>query len=196
MATKGPRAIGYIRRSSRANLEPGMSWELQVNAIHALAARYGVEDLELLWDWGKSGGAEKRHLRAGWAELHGRLEAGTVELIFGYAADRMARSLLDLLTFYRACEAAGAKVVYHDGGEQDFRICDMYRDVQPGAAGWTGAIHGRCRRTARRPTISPAWRQDRSVGERRGRVNLAIAGGDSPVSACLIWSGREDLRPR
>ena len=75
MATNGPRAIGYIRRSSRVNLEPGMSWELQVNAIHALAARYGVADLELLWDWGKSGGAEKRHLRAGWAELHRRLEA-------------------------------------------------------------------------------------------------------------------------
>jgi DNA invertase Pin-like site-specific DNA recombinase len=172
MATNGPRAIGYIRRSSRVNLEPGMSWELQVNAIHALAARYGVEDLELLWDWGKSGGAEKRHLRAGWAELHHRLETGSVQLIFGYAADRMARSLLDLLTFYRACEAAGAKVVYHDGGEQDFRTPEGKLRLQ---------VMGSVAEFQRAQTVEKAkamHRIRRARGERVGRAPYGSREGD------------------
>lgn len=48
MATNGRRAIGYIRRSSRVNMDQGMSRELQENAVGELAARYGVDDLELL----------------------------------------------------------------------------------------------------------------------------------------------------
>jgi hypothetical protein len=69
MATNAPRAIGYIRRSSRIDMDPGMSWALQEGAVRTLAARYGVEDLELLSDWGKSGGYAKRHLRPGWLDL-------------------------------------------------------------------------------------------------------------------------------
>jgi DNA invertase Pin-like site-specific DNA recombinase len=174
MATNGQKAIGYIRRSSRVNMEPGMSWELQVNAIHALAARYGVEDLELLWDWGKSGGAEKQHLRAGWAELHRRLEAGSVQLVFGYAADRMARSLLDLLTFYRACDKAGAKVVYHDGGEQDFRTPEGKLRLQ---------VMGSVAEFQRAQSVEKAkamHRIRRARGERVGRAPYGSREGDRP----------------
>lgn len=170
MATNGRRAIGYIRRSSRVNMDQGMSRELQENAVGELAARYGVDDLELLWDWGKSGGEGKRHLRPGWLELHRRMEAGGVSIAFGYAADRMARSLLDLLTFYRACEQAGTKVVYHDGGEQDFRTPEGALRLQ---------IMGSIAEFQRAQTVEKAMhRIRRERGERVGRAPYGSRPGD------------------
>jgi DNA invertase Pin-like site-specific DNA recombinase len=145
-----------------------------VNAIRELAARYGVADLDLLWDWGKSGGEGKGHLRPGWQELHSRLDAGTVNIVFGYAADRMARSLLDLLTFYRACEKVGAKVVYHDGGEQDFRTPEGKLRLQ---------VMGGVAEFQRAQTVEKAkamHRIRRERGERVGRAPYGTRDGDRP----------------
>ena len=181
MATNGRRAIGYIRRSNRVDPEHGMSWELQENAVRALAARYGVDDLELLSDWGKSGGEGKAHLRTGWIELRRRIEAGGVNLVFGYAADRMARSLMDLLTFYRTCDAAGVKVVYHDGGEQDFRTPEGRLRLQ---------IMGSIAEFQRAQTVEKlveSHRIRRERGERVGRAPYGSKPGEDPALVVVAY---------
>lgn len=165
-------AVGYLRRSSRVNADPGMSWDLQENAVRTLAARYGVDDLELLWDWGRSGGEGKAHLRPGWNDLHRRLETGKVGMVFGYAADRMARSLVDLLSFYRACDGAGAKVIYHDGGEQDFRSPEGKLRLE--IMGSIGAFQ----RNQTVAKMKEMHRIRRERGERVGRAPYGTRDGD------------------
>ena len=182
VATNGRGAIGYIRRSSRVG-DGGMSAEMQEAAVREMAARYGIADLELVTDWGRSGAEDKRHLRAGWVELHRRIGAGTVSIVFGYAADRMGRSLLDLLTFYRACEKAGTKVVYHDGGEQDFRTPEGALRLQI-----MGSI-AEYQRAQATEKMKAAHRIRRERGERVGRLPYGSAPGQDP--ALVIATYRE-----
>lgn len=115
-------AIGYLRRSRVDARKPGaISHQQQREAIERLAAVNGDDPAALAWieDWGKSGRAEKQHLRDGFARLTEMVAAGEASVIYSYSANRLARSLETLARLAKTCEAAGVPIRCADGYSPD-----------------------------------------------------------------------------
>src|SRR4051794_11801924 len=110
--------IGYLRRSRVDTRKPGaMSHQQQREAIERIAAANGEDTNTLVWieDWGKSGRAEKQHLRDGFGRLTEMVANGEATVIYSYSANRLARSLETLAKLAKACEAAGVPIRCADG---------------------------------------------------------------------------------
>lgn len=115
-------AIAYLRRSRVDTRRPGdISHEQQLDAIRALATRHGDDPDQLLVieDWGRSGRAEKQHLRAGFARLEELVKTGEATAIYAYSASRLARSLEALARLAEACQAARVPIRCADGYSPD-----------------------------------------------------------------------------
>jgi DNA invertase Pin-like site-specific DNA recombinase len=115
-------AIGYIRRSRVDTRKPGaLSHQQQREAIERLAAVHGDDPATIEWieDWGKSGRAEKQHLREGFARLEELVESGGATVIYSYSANRLARSLETLARLAKKCERAGVPIRCADGYSPD-----------------------------------------------------------------------------
>jgi site-specific DNA recombinase len=126
--------LAYLRRSRVDTRRPGdVSHEQQLTAIRALAAKHGDDNDELviIEDWGRSGRAEKQHLRAGFARLEDMVRSGEATAIYAYSTNRLARSLETLTRLAKLCAGIdpktgkpieGAKLVpirVHDGQSPD-----------------------------------------------------------------------------
>jgi DNA invertase Pin-like site-specific DNA recombinase len=115
-------AAAYLRRSRvDTRREGAISHEQQLAAIRSLAERHGDDPdaLQLIEDWGKSGRAEKQHLRTGFAQLEAMVADGSVSVIYAYSANRLARSLEALSRLAKACEAASVPIRCADGYSPD-----------------------------------------------------------------------------
>jgi DNA invertase Pin-like site-specific DNA recombinase len=109
-------AIGYARQSRRADLDVALSYETQVAAIRRLA---GTDDVEILSDLGRSGGAGKEKLRPGYQTLLAKLEAGELTEIFALNLSRLARSVPELHRIMDLAKAHKCKVTTSKEGTLD-----------------------------------------------------------------------------
>lgn len=104
-------ALGYLRRSKVTNDSPGaVSAADQEAAIQRMAG----EDVDLIVDWGMSGG--KRN-RPGWLRLREAVRAGQVKTVYSYDFSRLGRDLAETLDFLKFCEDHGTSVLTAKDGE-------------------------------------------------------------------------------
>jgi DNA invertase Pin-like site-specific DNA recombinase len=115
-------AVAYLRRSRVDTRRDGaMSHEQQLSAVRGLAQAHGDDPdaLVIVEDWGKSGRAEKQHLRTGFARLEAMVAGGEATAIYAYSANRLARSLEALARLAKLCEANGVPIRCADGYSPD-----------------------------------------------------------------------------
>ena len=115
-------AVAYLRRSRvDARRTGAISYEQQMTAVRRLAEQHGDDPdaLVVIEDWGKSGRAEKQHLRGGFARLEEMVRDGTATAVYAYSANRLARSLEALAKLAKACEAAKVPIRCADGYSPD-----------------------------------------------------------------------------
>lgn len=114
------KPVGYIRRSRVDTRSPGaMSHQQQREAIERLAANHNDTDLTWIEDWGKSGRAEKQHLRVGFAHLEAMVEGGEASAVYAYSASRLARSLEALARLAKIAGDHGVPIRCADGYSPD-----------------------------------------------------------------------------
>jgi hypothetical protein len=76
-------ALAYLRRSRVDDAHLGAaSHDAQLAAVRDLAYRHGCDELEILEDWRRSGGAGKEHLHPGHQQLGEAIDGGTVRDVF------------------------------------------------------------------------------------------------------------------
>jgi DNA invertase Pin-like site-specific DNA recombinase len=157
-------AIAYLRRSRVDARKPGtMSHEQQLAAVHDLAKRHGDTIDDILEDWGKSGRAEKQHLRAGFTELVRRIEAGEVSAVYSYSMSRLARSMETMAKLNELCRKRGIPIRCADGYSPDvstatgLMVANILGSVNEWQANWTKerAVEGIAIRRARGERLGP-----------------------------------------
>jgi DNA invertase Pin-like site-specific DNA recombinase len=113
--------VAYIRKSVVHKGARTISWEMQEADVRALAAKHGDEaSLVVLSDWGKSGRGDKTHLRQGYRELVGRIEADQVSAVYAYSLSRISRSLMEYARLAKLCEDHDVRVRLAKEGELEF----------------------------------------------------------------------------
>lgn len=91
--------LGYLRKSRITVASPGaVSAADQEAAIRRMAG----ESVELLIDWGMSGGKRDR---PGWVRLRAAVASGQVGVVYSYDFSRLGRDLPETLDFLKLCEA-------------------------------------------------------------------------------------------
>ena len=97
-------AYAYLRKSSVHDPSRELSYEMQENAVRALAKRHGDigKSLTVLSDWDKSGrlGRDKR---PGYATLLDAIESGRCSALYSYSQSRLSRSMPELARLIRDC---------------------------------------------------------------------------------------------
>lgn len=115
------RATGYVRQSRRADLDVALSYDSQVAAIGRLAERDGLDPaaVTIHSDMGRSGGAGKEHLRAGYLAVVSSIEAGAVDTVYALSLTRLARSTTELYRLMRLAEERKVRLVFAKEGIMD-----------------------------------------------------------------------------
>jgi DNA invertase Pin-like site-specific DNA recombinase len=159
--------VAYLRRSRVDARKTGIvSHEQQVNAVRDLVTKHGDDPDNVRWieDWGKSGRAEKQHLRTGFAEMERMVRDGEASAIYTYSANRLARSLEALARLTKLCEAKKVPVRCADGYSPDIStstgrmVLGILGSVYTWQAEWTSesAVGGIEVRRERGDWIGPA----------------------------------------
>lgn len=115
-------AVAYLRRSRVDTRRDGaISHEQQLAAVRGLAIANNDDPdaLVIIEDWGKSGRAEKQHLRTGFARLEAMVASGEATAVYAYSANRLARSLEALARLAKLCEANNVPIRCADGYSPD-----------------------------------------------------------------------------
>jgi site-specific DNA recombinase len=89
----GLKAVGYTRVSTDKQADKGVSLEVQLEKIRAMAVVQGAEVLEVIQDAGESA---KSLERPGMARLLSLVDASKVEVVIIAKLDRLTRSVRDL----------------------------------------------------------------------------------------------------
>jgi DNA invertase Pin-like site-specific DNA recombinase len=115
------RAIAYLRRSRVDETRTGaISFDAQETAVRLQAKRWGFDDLELVVDWGRSGGRGKENRRAGYMKLRDLIEAGQVTDVFSYDLARLTRSLTEWTRLADLAADRGVRIHLVKEGDFDF----------------------------------------------------------------------------
>src|SRR5690349_11951319 len=115
------RAIAYLRRSRADEARAGaISFEAQEAAARLQAKRWGFDDVELVVDWGRSGGRGKESRRAGYMKLRDLIEAGQVTDVFSYDLARLTRSLTEWTRLADLATDRGVRIHLVKEGDFDF----------------------------------------------------------------------------
>jgi DNA invertase Pin-like site-specific DNA recombinase len=104
-------SLGYLRRSKVSNDSPGA---VSAGDQEAAIRRMAGQDIDLIVDWGMSGG--KRN-RPGWLRLREAVKSGQVSTVYSYDFSRLGRDLSETLDFLNFCEAHGTTVLTAKEGE-------------------------------------------------------------------------------
>jgi DNA invertase Pin-like site-specific DNA recombinase len=170
-------AVAYLRRSRvDARRTGAISYEQQMTAVRRLAEQHGDDPdaLVVIEDWGKSGRAEKQHLRGGFARLEEMVRDGTATAVYAYSANRLARSLEALAKLAKACEAEKVPIRCADGYSPDVStstgrmVLGILGSVYAWQAEWTQerAVEATAIRRANGAHLGPAPYGFRVVGGR------------------------------
>lgn len=112
------QAIAYIRKSRVTN-DHTVSWEVQEQAVRALAANDGqTGDLLILSDWNRSG--RGTNLRPGYRRMLALIEADQVGAVYAYSLSRLSRSLRDFSELVELCQAHEVEIHLHAEPFLDF----------------------------------------------------------------------------
>jgi site-specific DNA recombinase len=93
------KAIGYIRVSTSAQVEDGVSLDNQRARIQSYCEYKGFELVDTVEDAGISGG--KNRARPGFIEVLDKIESGEVEALILYSLERLSRDMLTLFALDR-----------------------------------------------------------------------------------------------
>jgi DNA invertase Pin-like site-specific DNA recombinase len=124
------KPVAYLRRSNAGghNGNGRVSFDVQREAVLALAARHGDPEPELIVEWGVSGaaaagtfgGTGRGGKRKAYHELRQRIEGDQVSALYAYSLSRLARSTRALLDLAESCAAHGVSVRLAKEGDLDF----------------------------------------------------------------------------
>lgn len=98
---KKPRAIGYVRVSTKDQATNGVSIDMQKEKIKQYCDFYDMELVDILEDAGKSGKTLKRPAAQ---ELIKMVDDKTFDALVIYKLDRLGRSVVDLIGFAQTME--------------------------------------------------------------------------------------------
>lgn len=115
-------AVAYLRRSRVDTRRDGaISHEQQLSAVRGLAQANGDDPdaLVIVEDWGRSGRAEKQHLRAGFGRLEAMVTSGEASVIYGYSMSRLARSMETMARLIALCAERRVPIRCADGFSPD-----------------------------------------------------------------------------
>jgi DNA invertase Pin-like site-specific DNA recombinase len=107
------KALIYTRVSTNEQGRSGISLEHQAQACEALAAREGLEVVEVLTEVKSGGSLRKRPVLT---EALDRLAKGEAQVLVVAKLDRLSRSLLDFATMLHRSEAQGWSLIVGDLG--------------------------------------------------------------------------------
>ena len=110
-------AVGYIRVSTDAQADHGVSLETQRESLTAYALMSKLNLVEVVADKGVSASIPLAD-RAGGARLLGLVKDRTAEHVVAVKLDRLFRDTLDMLTMTRAWDRAGVAMHLLDHGGQ------------------------------------------------------------------------------
>lgn len=113
------RPVAYLRKSKVTN-DRHVSWQVQEQAVRELAAKHGDTELEVLSDWNKSGGRDKRSRRGDYKRLWDLITDGAVSVVYSYSLSRLARSTIDYAELAEHCVKHGVKIRLCKEGEYDY----------------------------------------------------------------------------
>lgn len=99
-----PRAIGYVRVSTKDQAENGVSVDMQRQKIQQYCDFYELELVEILEDAGKSG---KTLNRPAAQELIAKVNDKSFDALVIYKLDRLGRSVIDLIGLAQQLEKKG-----------------------------------------------------------------------------------------
>ena len=164
-SSTGPRGLPPpIARRLEA---PGaISHEVQLDKVKATAEAHG-EDLDrlvIIEDWGKSGRAEKIHLRVGIARLEELVASGQVTAVYAYNMSRLGRSIETVSRLARLCANANVPIRCAEGESPDVSssggrlIMNILNAIHEWQADWTAerAAEAVAIRRARGDHMGPA----------------------------------------
>lgn len=166
-------ACGYVRQSRRADLDVALSYDSQVAAITKMAERDGVE-VTIHSDMGRSGGAGKEHLRAGYQAVVSAIETGAADTVYALSLTRLARSTTELYRLMTLAQERKVRLVFAKEGVLDpgsplgraqFGMMAVFSEFERDLA-------------VERAKDNVAVR--RSRGEKMGRVPYGERPGDQP----------------
>lgn len=111
-------AVAYLRKSSAPSKRTRtVSFEIQEQETRALAVRNGDELVEVLSDWGKSGGTVRR---PDYQRLLAMIEAGEVRTVYSFSLSRLSRSLVDFADLMERCRAHSVRIQLVQEGSIDW----------------------------------------------------------------------------
>lgn len=183
------QAIGYVRQSARRDLDLALSPEQQRADILKLAERDGIaaEDVTIFEDLGRSGGAGKERLRAGYQRLVAAVEAGGVQVINSRTLSRLARSVSELHRLLRLAQAHGTRIVTTAEGALDpttatgrlqYGVFALFAEFERSV-------------TVERAIENAATRRAR--GDRLGRAPYGEKPGEDPATVALAFEATRSL---
>lgn len=114
LATGGGKAIGYVRVSTREQGENGHSLEGQATRLREVAAREGLELIEVVAEVASGAKADREAL----AEVQRRVLAGEAQAIVFPKVDRLGRSMVHLLKVVAWAQENGVDLLAADEGWQ------------------------------------------------------------------------------
>jgi DNA invertase Pin-like site-specific DNA recombinase len=122
-------AVAYVRRS--ASEESKVSRETQETTVQRLAAEHGETIEHVYVDWGRSGGSEDR---PEYLAMLAAAEAGSVQTIYAYDQDRLARDNWIFAGLLRLADRRGFRIITPAGDltEEDRRVFAEMRGVMDG----------------------------------------------------------------
>jgi DNA invertase Pin-like site-specific DNA recombinase len=105
----------YLRKSKSDDPDRELSRDVQDSAVRRMAERDGRTIDAWYIDWDRSADESKSSRRVAFAKLLRDLEAGTIDVVYAVAPDRLYRSLEAYMKLMAAAEAHGAKIIVPSG---------------------------------------------------------------------------------
>jgi site-specific DNA recombinase len=102
------KAIGYVRVSTDKQADSGVSLDVQIERVKAMAVVQGAELVDVLVDGGQSA---KNLDRPGMARLLGMVDSRSIDAVIVAKLDRLTRSVRDLGELLERFARGGVRLI-------------------------------------------------------------------------------------
>jgi DNA invertase Pin-like site-specific DNA recombinase len=111
------RAAAYLRKSKSDDPTREVSRDVQEDAVRRLAEADGltIDPSRLYVDWDRSADEAKSSRRVAFRRLIRDIEAGDIDVVYAFAADRLYRSLEAYSSLMSAADKSGTRIVTPSG---------------------------------------------------------------------------------
>lgn len=166
----GSRAVLYVRVSTAQQAGEGHSLDAQRDRLAEYATAHGLHVVELIEDGGESGADLDR---PGFARVLELVAAGAVDVLIATKADRIARSLRDLLNLVAELDRHGVAITLAD---EDFDTATPAGELTVQIRGAVAQYERALIRQRTREGLAAAKRKGIRLG--KPPVGFTVTGGE------------------